>query len=222
MIIIYTVIFSQIMRAKLPETDSIYAYSVYLCAGIITWALFTEIVTRGQNIFISNANILKKINFPRIALPVILTINASLNFAIIFSLFLCFMIITSQFPGMVILAVIPVLIIQILFAIGLGLTLGVLNVFFRDVGQFFNIFLQFWFWLTPIVYPVSILPEIIKPLILIWNPMAAIIAAYQTIFVYGTMPDWNSLIIPSLVALTFCMIAMSLYAKHAHEIVDEL
>jgi hypothetical protein len=100
---------------------------------------------------------------------VIVVLNASLNFAIIFGLFTAFLIVSGNFPGLVFLAVIPVLLLQIAFAIGLGMVLGVLNVFFRDVGQFFAIFIQFWFWFTPIVYPASILPEPVRPL-LMWNP----------------------------------------------------
>jgi lipopolysaccharide transport system permease protein len=68
MIVVYTVIFSQVMRAKLPGVDHGFAYSIYLCAGSLTWGLFAEIVGRGQNIFIENANLLKKISFPRMCL----------------------------------------------------------------------------------------------------------------------------------------------------------
>src|SRR5690606_37407303 len=70
MIIVYTVIFSQVMRAKLPGMDGNFAYSIYLCAGLLTWGLCAEIVGRGQIVFIENANLLKKLNFPRICLPV--------------------------------------------------------------------------------------------------------------------------------------------------------
>ena len=222
MIFIYTAIFSQVMRARLPESDSLYSYSIYLCSGVITWGLFAEIVGRGQNVFLDNANILKKVSFPRIVLPMILTISAGLNFLIIFALFIGFIFMVGQFPGWPIMAVIPVLAIQILFSVGLGLSLGVFNVFFRDVGQFFNIFLQFWFWLTPIVYPVDVLPEVLKSLVMIWNPMAPIIAAYQTIFVKAQIPDWHTMVIPLVVSLLLCAIAMRLFVKHAHEIVDEL
>src|SRR3546814_14921380 len=89
-------------------------------------------------------------------------------------------------------AVLPVLAIQIAFAIGLGMVLGVLNVFFRDVGQLFGVVLQFWFWLTPIIYPASILPERLQPLMAL-NPMASVMTAYQTILVRGAWPDWGSL-----------------------------
>ncbi len=222
MIFVYTVIFSQIMRARLPGADSTFAYSIYLCAGIITWGLFSEIVERGQSIFIDNANILKKLNFPRRILPLIVILSAGLNFSIIFIIFMIFLLLSGNFPGWVSLAIIPVLMVQMLFSIGLGIGLGVLNVFFRDVGQLFKIVLQFWFWLTPIVYPITILPEMIRPIILNWNPMAAIIGSYQTILVKGEYPDWNTLIIPTVISILLCIIAMRLFKNHADEIVDEL
>jgi len=222
MIIIYTVIFSQIMKAKLPDNDSMYAYSVYLCAGVIFWGLFAEIISRFQSLFLDNANILKKLNFPRLTLPIITVLSSLLNFIIIVGLFLCFLVLTGQFPGWGILAVIPVLLIQLLLSVGLGMVIAVLNVFFRDVGQMFTIILQFWFWLTPIVYPITILPEIIRPIILLWNPMVPIISAYQTIFVYGQIPQWSNLIVPLIVGTIFCILGLKLYMKHAADIVDEI
>lgn len=87
MIVVYTVIFSQIMRARLPGVDDGLAYSVYLCAGLLTWGLFAEITSRSQSMFLENANLLKKISFPRICLPVIALLNAGINFAIILALF---------------------------------------------------------------------------------------------------------------------------------------
>ena len=165
MIVVYTVIFSQIMRARLPGVDDGLAYSVYLCAGLLTWGLFSEITLRSQSMFLENANLLKKISFPRICLPVIVLLNAGINFAIILALFFGFLLISGRLPGMALLALIPLLLVQVIFAAGLGMILGILNVFFRDVGQMFGICLQFWFWLTPIVYPLSILPPGIQHLI---------------------------------------------------------
>ena len=79
MILVYTVIFAEVMRAKLPGSDSTFAYSIYLCAGILTWGLFAEIVARGQNMFLEQANLIKKISFPRICLPIIVVTNALVN-----------------------------------------------------------------------------------------------------------------------------------------------
>jgi lipopolysaccharide transport system permease protein len=221
MITVYTVIFSQIMRAKLPGVDSTFAYSIYLCSGVLTWGLFAEITGRSQNVFLENANLLKKLSFPRLCLPVIVVGSAGLNFTIIFGLFTTFLVFSGNFPGQVYIAIIPVLAIQIGFSIGLGMVLGVLNVFFRDVGQLFGVVLQFWFWLTPIVYPVTILPESLQSLIAL-NPMASLMAAYQKILVTGQWPDWISLCPLTLIAVLLCLWGMWLFRRNSGEIVDEL
>src|SRR5690554_6543284 len=221
MILVYTIIFSQIMRAKLPGVESSFGYSIYLCAGILTWGLFAEIVSRGQNTFLEHGNLLKKLSFPRLCLPITVVATALLNFAIIFSLFTLFLIITGTFPGWVFFAIIPVLVVQVIFAIGLVITLGVLNVFFRDVGQAFGVFLQFWFWLTPIVYPASILPEKAQAL-LAYNPMTGLMGAYQNILTRGQLPDWQALLPILVLGVLFCLLGMRLFRKHAGEIVDEL
>lgn len=221
MIIVYTVIFSQIMHAKLPGIANTFGYSIYLCAGVITWSFFTEIVSRSQTVFVDNANLLKKLNFPRLCLPVTLALSALMNFAIIFSLFILFLLISNSFPGWVILLMLPVLIVQILFAVGLGMTIGILNVFFRDIGQLFSMVLQFWFWLTPIIYPANILPASVQPWLQL-NPMYSIITAYQDILVQGAVPQWSSLIPVSILAILLCIWAMRLFRKHSGDMVDEL
>ncbi|MGE4376192.1 MAG: ABC transporter permease [Burkholderiaceae bacterium] len=221
MIVVYTVIFSQVMKARLPGVGSTFAYSIYLCAGTLTWSLFAEITGRAQNIFIDNANLLKKLSFPRLCLPIIVVLNALVNFAIIFGLFSIFLLVSGNFPGWVYLGLAPLLLIQVAFSIGLGITLGVLNVFFRDVGQLFAVILQFWFWLTPIVYAASILPAEVQPLIP-WNPMAELVMAYQGILVSGLWPQWHRLWFVTLLAVAFCVFGLQLFRKHAGEMVDEL
>lgn len=221
MIFVYTVIFSQLMRSRLPGIDGVFAYSIYLCAGVLTWGFFSEIVGRAQNVFIENANLIKKLSFPRLCLPLIVVMNASLNFSIVFGLFLVFLMTSGNFPGWAFLAVFPVLLIQVLFSIGLGMTLGVLNVFFRDVGQFFGIVLQFWFWLTPIVYPVNVLPKEVVGLVA-YNPLAVLVDAYQKIFVFSQWPDWSRLLPVLLVSMLLCTLGAYLFRKHSAEMVDEL
>lgn len=221
MIIVYTVIFSQLMKARLPGVDNGLAYGIYLCAGIIAWGFFAEVIGRSQSVFLEHANLIKRLSFPRICLPLIVVLNAGVNFAIIFALFLGFLLVTQNFPGWAVLGVIPVLLIQITFSIGLGIILGVLNVFFRDVGQFVGILLQFWFWFTPVVYPLTILPEGIRSLICA-NPMVPLIAAYQDIFVYDRWPDWASLWPTALLAVVLCLLGMRLFRKRSGEMVDEL
>jgi lipopolysaccharide transport system permease protein len=152
---------------------------------------------------------------------VVVVVNALLNFAITFALFTVFLLLSDNFPGLVYIAVLPLLIILIVFAIGLGITLGVLNVFFRDVGHFFSIFVQFWFWFTPIVYPISALPTVVEKL-MIYNPMASLIAAFQAVLVSRLWPQWDTLGYPFTLALLLCLVGISLFRRHVGEMVDEL
>jgi lipopolysaccharide transport system permease protein len=223
MIVVYTVIFSEVMHNKLPGADANarFAYSIYLCAGILTWGLFAEIVARAQTIFIEQANLIKKVSFPRICLPFIVVLNALVNFGIIFGLFVVFLIASSSFPGAVFFAIVPVLLVQLLLALGLGMIAGVLNVFFRDVGQFVTIAMQFWFWFTPVVYPAAILPPDVREL-LGWNPMARLVQAYQDVLVKGAAPDWSTLLPVLLLALLLCALGLRLFRRRAGEMVDEL
>ena len=221
MIVVYTVIFSQVMKARLPGVDNELAYSIYLCAGVLTWGLFAEITGRAQNVFLEHAGLIKKINFPRICLPVIVVLNAGVNFAIIFGLFLSFLLLSGNFPGLPLLAMLPVLAVQVLFAIGLGMVVGVLNVFFRDAGQFFTVLLQFWFWFTPVVYTIGILPKAVQPYVA-WNPMTPLVGAYQDILVHAIWPHWESLLYPLAVGLLLCAFGLRMFRKRVGEIVDEL
>ena len=223
MIVVYTVIFAEVMHSKLPGAapDARFAYSIYLCAGVLTWGLFAEIIARAQSMFIEQANLIKKISFPRICLPLIVVLNALVNFGIIFGLFTLFLLASGSFPGAVFFAVIPVLAIQLLLALGIGMIAGVLNVFFRDVGQFVTIAMQFWFWLTPVVYPVTILPPEVREL-LGWNPMARLVEAYQQVLVKGVAPDWMSLLPVLVLALLLCVLGLRLFRRRAGEMVDEL
>jgi homopolymeric O-antigen transport system permease protein len=221
MVLVYTLIFSQVMRARLPGLDSSFAFSIYLCAGILTWGLFQEIIGRAQTIFVDNANLIKKVSFPRVCLPVIAVMSAGINFTIIFGLFTIFLVVTGNFPGVAYVAILPVLVIHVAFAIGLGVIFGVLHVFFRDVGQFVGILLQFWFWFTPIVYPITILPEWAQGIMRL-NPLTWLAEAYQGILVYGRWPNWLQLLPVLLLAIALCAFGMRLFSRRVGEIVDEL
>ena len=127
----------------------------------------------------------------------------------------------GHWPGWTLLAVLPLLALQVLFTLGLGIFLGTLNVFFRDVGQLTGIVLQFWFWLTPIVYVFESLPEGVRKL-LQYNPLQPLIIAYQTIFLNQRLPDFASLV--PLVALTvfFLLLGARIFLSRVGELVDEL
>ncbi|RLR17824.1 ABC transporter permease [Sodalis-like symbiont of Bactericera trigonica] len=219
MISVYTLVFSSLMRARLQYMNSPFDYSIYLCSGVLTWGLFTETLNGLVNVFLNNANILKKLNFPRICLPIIVSVSSLMNFLIILALFILFMLISGTFPGWIFFAIIPVLVVQMIFTVGLGIILGVMNVFVHDVGQFVVILLQFWFWFTPIVYAARTLPEWDRTAMR-FNPMATLVESYQNVLLYHLMPKWLAPV--AAIALVLFAIGWRMFQRHAADIVDEI
>lgn len=209
------------MQAKLPGIDDTLGYSIYLVAGLLGWQFFAEVLGRLQNIFIDQSNLLTKANFPRTSLPLYVVLSASINYMILMFIFIGFLIITGRAPDITIVAIIPLLLLQQTFAIGLGIFLATLNVFFRDIGHATGIVLQFWFWLTPIVYPAQIVPEQFSWVITI-NPMTWVIQGYQNIFLYGTWPVWQEGAVIAVLAGVFLILGYFTFVKLDKEMVDEL
>lgn len=221
MITVYTLVFSQLMRAKLPGVEDGLAYGFYLCSGFLVWGLFSEIVGRSQTMFIDSANLIKKVSFPRICVPAVVVLSALINFSIAFGIFILFLMLAGSYPGAP-LIVLPLLVAGVvLFAGSLGVVVGILNVFFRDVGQAVGVVMQFWFWLTPVVYPVSIIPDRFRPLV-DWNPLTPVITAFQQVLVFRSWPDWASLVYPVVLSLLLCVAGLWLFRQRAGELVDEL
>ncbi len=221
MILIYTLVLAEIMRPALPGHASRFAYSIYLCAGIILWQLFSDLLNRSVGIFVHNAALLKKANLPKLAFPIVVALSGLSNFGVIFALFLVFLIAISAFPVHAILAIIPLVVLVVGFALGLGVLLGTINVFYRDVEQSTSMLLQFWFWLTPIVYPGRTLPPFATN-VLAWNPMWPVVHSAQTIFLEDRMPAWSTLAYPALVTIAFLALGLLAFRRVGGEIADEL
>lgn len=219
-ILVYTLIFSAVMKAKIPGIDNSYGYSIYLCSALLPWNYFVETLNRVMNVFVGNANLLKKMNFPRVTLPLYAVLSASVGFLITFALFLGFLTISRSLPGLAILALLPLLLLQQAIAVGLGVFLGVLNVFFRDVSHAFSIIIQFWFWLTPIVYPVATIPERFRWIVLA-NPMYPVVDAYHGIFLHGRWPSLSAMVPVALWAILFLGLGYFAFTKLSKEMVDE-
>jgi lipopolysaccharide transport system permease protein len=221
MIVVYTLVFSKLMRARLAGIDEPYAYAIFVCCGLLAWTMFTEILLRSQMMFIDNANLLKKASFPRSCIPAIVVASALANFAVVYGVFVALLALSGHWPGWVILALpVPILLLALL-GFALGVFLGIVHVFFRDVGQVLGIVLQVWFWLTPIVYPVQQLPAEYQQWIAV-NPVTPIAFALQSIFVAHAWPDWQTLVYPAALATALMVASVAAFRRQSPWIVDEL
>lgn len=218
---IYALILSNVLAAKLPGIDNKYAYALYLMAGMLAWNLFSEIVSRCLTLFIDQGNLMKKMRFPRITLPMIVVGSSLLNNALLLMAVLIVFMLLGQFPTMQMLWLIPLSAMVVALGVGVGLVLGILNVFVRDIGQIVPIILQVLFWFTPVVYPINIIPDEYKGLIT-FNPMYQIVSAYHDILVYSRSPQLEQIVIIAVCSIGLMLLGLFMFRRAAPEMVDAL
>lgn len=220
-VLIFAFVLSAVLSAKLPGINNQYAYAIYLMAGTLGWSLFSEIVLRCLTLFIDNGNILKKLAFPKIALPLIVTGSALVNNALLFISILVIFGILGHYPGVALLWLPLLMLTTIGLGVGLGLGLGVLNVFMRDIGQVVPVVMQFLFWLTPVVYMVNIIPVQYRGW-LVLNPLIPIVTGYQDVLLYNRAPDLMGLGEVVIVAVILLALSLLIFRKASPEMVDQL
>ncbi|MCC0035275.1 MAG: ABC transporter permease [Hoeflea sp.] len=220
-VLIYAFVLSALMSQRLPGISSSYSYAIYLMAGFQGWFLFLDIFNRTLTVFIDNSNIIKKIYFPRSALPFIIVITSVIsNFIFLIIVILVYTAIGFN-VGINIFWLPLIMFINVLFSTAFGLICGILNVFIRDVGQIIGIFMQFLFWLTPIVYTIGILPPLFQSIIML-NPLYWLIDSYHQVMAFNNSPNLVALAILFLISLFFLGVAFWLFKKSVSEMVDVL
>jgi lipopolysaccharide transport system permease protein len=220
-VLVYTLIFSNIMKAKMPGIENKYSYAIYLMSGVLAWSLFSDIINRCLNLFIENANIIKKVNFPRITLPGIAIGSCLINNICLFFIIFTILLLISHTVSSVIFCLIPLTLIVVAFSFGIGLILGILNVFLRDIAQILPIALQVLFWFTPIVYPKDIIPAKYHSLAHL-NPLYHIIEAYHQILVYNILPEISGLALSAVISFLLLVSGMFLFRRASPEMPDVL
>jgi len=220
-IMIYTLIFSQVMNARLPGATGGYSYSVYLISGLIPWMAFSNTVSRISTIYLDKKHIISKINISLFRMPLFIVLSESITFLITMVIFVGFLIVTGQKLSTAMLILPFVYVVQQLLAFALGFMLAQLTVFIRDLKEFTAILMQLWFWFTPIVYVISIVPNTLSEII-IYNPAYQIVNIWQQVVVYQTIPDMTGIIVITILAHVLLLAAFLMYRVLEKDIRDFL
>ncbi len=214
-------IFSIIFTIFIPIDTGGLPYIVFSYAAMVPWTLFATSITDMVDSLTINMNLVSKIYFPREVLPLAALLARLLDFAIAVVL-LVFMILFFKLPifllGWLFLPLI--LAIQLALALGLGLAGAALNVFYRDIKHLFVLGLQLWFYATPIIYPVSTVPEKLRPIYFL-NPMAGTIEAYRAVLLYGRLPE-SYLLISALSAAIVMLIGYWFFKRVEPRFADDI
>lgn len=219
--LIFSIVLAEVMRARIPNMDSTVAYPIYLLSGMAAWSLFSEILNRSMTVFIEHATVLKKIAFPRLCLPIIVWGGAIINHLLLLLAIAVIFLFFGHYPGWAWLSLpIGIALISAL-AFGLGVLLGVINVFARDVAQVMVVVMQLWFWFTPIVYVKSVLPESIR-LNINLNPMTSLVGIYQDALLLNKAPNFVDIMPSAVLAAVAVMAAFIIFRRASLELVDAL
>jgi len=218
-ILIYMIIFGNLMGARLPGTASIWGYGVYLIAGLIPWTAFANTVTRSSTVFLDKKNIISKIRVDLPTLPLFIVLSETITFCVTFIIFLGILLITGFSLSPLILFIPVIYLIQQVLGYALGFFLAMLVVFLRDLKEVVAIAFQIWFWFTPIVYVFDILPPLAQQ-ILFWNPMAAVVSGYHDIFVYQRVPSFFYLSLVLAASIVLILLDYLIFRKLEKDIRD--
>lgn len=206
---LYYFVFTRIYPSAIPN------YALYLVTGILHWAIFNQVLTQGTSYLLDNAGLIKKINFPRLVVPIagILTnlVFWLMSLGVYFVLF-----VPLGGAWHLSLLVYPFLLLfYIIFMWGIALVLSVLQVMFRDIKYMLEVLLPLFFWLTPIVWRFEQVPSAVLPWLKL-NPIAWFFQSFYQTLVWGIIPEFSlfsSLFAAAVVSLVFGLWVFQKYAR---------
>ncbi|UHA71653.1 ABC transporter permease [Paenibacillus sp. 481] len=214
-LIIYSIVFPFILRNNQEN------YPMFLFVALLPWIFFTTSIQGATNSIVGGANLVKKIYFPRMILPLSVVCTNLMNY--IFGLVIVFaaLLITGIDLTLNVFWLPVILAIEFIFILGIALLFSALYVRFRDLEHIVGILTMVWFYITPIVFDMDIFPEKIADLIG-YNPMVPIINGFRSILLYGTQPDWGTLLYSLGVGLVLLVIGIFVFQKCEKTFAEEL
>jgi len=215
LMLIYTVVFSVIVRIPIKP------YPIFLLSGLVPWNAFAQTLTSATTSVQQSANIVRKVHFPLEILPLSAVATASVQLLISLVLLAGLALVFQVGIGLAILFLPLLVILQLVFSVGLGALLAAVQVFFRDIEYFLSVLLTVWFFGTPIVYSLDLVPARFRPFFQA-NPMAWLISSYQDIWFYKRAPALVPLLGFLLVAVGTAAVGMLVYRRLSRRFAEEV
>jgi len=209
MMLIFTFIFSFI--ARMPSEGLPYAIFAY--TALLPWNYFSTGVSNATNSLVSHAQFVTKVYFPREILPITYVVAALFDFGVASILLVCLMFYYHIPLTANALYVVPIILVLSCFALAMSLLLSATQVRFRDIGVAVPLLLQVWLFATPVIYPLSAVPERWRPFYGI-NPMVGIIEGFRRAVLNGAAPEGHSLLASAVISITL-LVASYVYFKLA-------
>jgi lipopolysaccharide transport system permease protein len=226
MMLVFTVLFTIMLpQAAVPN------FPLFVLVALLPWQFFSNSVMMSTSSVLANAHLIKKVYFPREVLPLSTVLANLVNFALALVVLFGMMVVLKA-PFTIWIVLLPLIIaVQLVFTLGWAFFLSTATIFYRDVPMIMDVLMLAWFFLTPIFYPMSILPQSkeifgivlnVQRLAYILNPMASLIASYRVILYSGAPPAWDFLLRTTVTAIAFLSAGYLFFSHFKRSMAEEV
>lgn len=215
-LVVYTIVFSAIMRAGIEK------FYMFLFVALVPWIFFSASITGGSMSILAQQDMVKKIYFPRQVLPIAYVTSSFVNMLFCFIIIFAALMVSGIGINFYALLFLPLIMaVEYVLAMGIAMLSSALTVYFRDLEHILGIVTMAWQYLTPIMYPMDIVPEEFLP-VFYANPMTPIIVAYRDILYYKKVPEINTLLHASVLGIIILLLGNIAFTRLQRDFVEEL
>jgi len=216
-LVVYSIVFSTVMKVKVPN----YNYTIFLFVGLVPWNFLQASVQQSTTIITVNSNLIKKIYFPRVILPLTVTltnlINMLLTFIIVFIALFAF----GSHVSIWYIFLPVIIVVEGIFVLALTLFISSMTVYFRDLEHIIGIILMAWTYLSPVIYPSEYIPSSVFKLFKM-NPMFSVIESYRDVLMFNRQPDMLGLLYVFMLAVLLLAIGYVVFDRLQRRFAEEI
>jgi len=215
----YTFVFTVILQVRFEDHYSMGTNALFLFCGMVPWLTLSESLSRCTNVVRENSHLIRKVRFPPSVLCSYIVLSETFNQLIRFFLLFLAALLIGQGLTLHALIIIPVLLLQMMFTLGVSMFLASTQVFFKDTLHLLSPILMIWLFITPIFYPAHLFPKIFTPVLML-NPLAHLVGIYRELILNHRLPHWGSVVIFGTCAVLAFALGSFIFHRHSRNFSD--
>ncbi|HEZ7989461.1 MAG TPA: ABC transporter permease [Ruminococcus sp.] len=215
-LVVYTIVFSFILKTNIER------YYLYLFVALIPWIFFSSSITVGSASIVAQKDLIKKIYFPRMVIPISYVTSSFVNMLLCFIVIFAVIIVSGAGINFLALLTLPVImLVEYILALGMAMLTSAITVYFRDLEHILGIVTMAWMYMTPIMYDKSIVPENLMPIFNL-NPMTHVIECYRAVLYEKKIPDLTTLLSAAGLGILILIVGILVFNKLQKRFAEEL
>ena len=221
LISVYTLVFGYFLDINVGGSAGPKNYGLFLFSGMLPWLAFSEALVNSSTVILANRDLVKQVHFSTILLPTQVVISSFLHELIAMVIFVVILFAVKQPPSVFLLGIITIFPLQLMLTVGLSLIISSFAVYYKDVRELVAALLTLWFFATPIIYPMHVIPEWLKPYFSL-NPITPLINAYRTVLLGDILPDLWGFIYFACFSFFLFLIGVKIFSNLSKDFADIL